>query len=115
MAVRREKYRGVERKKCWDHHLRRQREKTEDMDAVVEESGRQLENFGDGAVAREPADGDGAVGEGEEGGGGEGAMETDAEKSKFSKKYLERLSKAWKCRRDKRKRKKLSNTKKKKW
>ena len=39
LAVRREKYRAVERKKCWDHHLRRQREKTEDMDGIVEESG----------------------------------------------------------------------------
>lgn len=37
LAARREKYRAVERKKCWDHHLRRQREKTEDMDDVLEE------------------------------------------------------------------------------
>ena len=33
LAVRREKYRAVERKKCWDHQLKRQREK-EDMDSV---------------------------------------------------------------------------------
>ena len=35
LAVRREKYREVERKKCWEHHLRRQREKVEEMDGVV--------------------------------------------------------------------------------
>ena len=36
MAVRREKYRAVERKKCWEHQLRRQREKIEDMDGIVQ-------------------------------------------------------------------------------
>lgn len=42
-------------------------------------------------------------------GGGKDAlvMETDADKSVFSKKYLEKLSKAWKGRREKRKKKRL--------
>ena len=52
--------------------------------------------------------------EAEEGeGGGEGGeedqMEADAEKPAFSKNYLNKLSKAWKERRGKRKKKRLSN------
>lgn len=39
LAVRREKYRTIERRKCWDHHLKRQREKTEKMDGVREQQG----------------------------------------------------------------------------
>lgn len=47
--------------------------------------------------------------------GGDGVMETDAERLKFSKRYLEKLSKAWKGRREKRKKKRLSHTRKDKW
>ena len=32
LAVRREKYKIVERKKCWDHQLKRQLDKKEEMD-----------------------------------------------------------------------------------
>lgn len=46
---------------------------------------------------------------------GESVMETDTGKSQFSKRYLEKLSKAWKGRREKRKRKRLARTKKGKW
>ena len=46
---------------------------------------------------------------------GDSVMETDADKPRFSKRYLEKLSKAWKGRRDKRKRKRLSHTRKDKW
>ena len=42
-------------------------------------------------------------------------METDAEKPQFSKKYLEKLSKAWKGRREKRRKKRLGRTRKDKW
>ena len=56
-------------------------------------------------------DDSGDVGEVEDEGG---VMETDTDKAKFSKKYLERLSKAWKDRHHKRKRKRLSNSRKRK-
>ena len=32
LAIRREKYKKVEVKKCWDHHLKKQLDKTEEMD-----------------------------------------------------------------------------------
>ena len=48
-------------------------------------------------------------GEGGGGGGEEDQMETDAKKPAFSKNYLNKLSKAWKERRGKRKKKRLSN------
>ena len=47
---------------------------------------------------------------------GDNVMETDADKPKFSKKYLEKLSRVWKGRREKRRKKsRLSRSKKQKW
>lgn len=46
---------------------------------------------------------------------GEGVMETDANKPRFSKKYLEKLSQAWRSRNDRRKKKRLAHTRKDKW
>ena len=40
---------------------------------------------------------------------GEDAMETDRDKPKFSKKQLEKLSRAWKGRHDRRKKKRLAH------
>lgn len=54
------------------------------------------------------------VGGGEEV-GSDVVMETDANKPKFSKKYLEKVSQGWKSRRDKRKKKRLAHTRKDKW
>ena len=45
----------------------------------------------------------------------EDGMDTDADRPKFSKKYLDKLSKTWKDRRERRKKKKLSSAKKHKW
>lgn len=47
--------------------------------------------------------------------GGEGVMETDTDRPKFSKKHLENVSRAWRSRRDRRKKKRLAHTKKDKW
>lgn len=130
MSVRREKYRAVERKKCWDHHLTRQREKTEDMDGVVEEeSAHQLENdvspeddndATSDSVGRSRLGEDAGVGKDVEqkaaAAGVEGEMETSADQPKFSNKYLAKLSKAWSGRRDRRKKqKRLTSKKKQKW
>ena len=54
-------------------------------------------------------------GDGSEAGGDEGAMEADTDKPKFSKKYLERLSQAWKHRHNRRRKKRLARTRKDKW
>lgn len=50
-----------------------------------------------------------------EGVGSDVVMETDADKPKFSKKYLDKVSQAWRNRGDKRKKKRLIHTRKDKW
>lgn len=45
----------------------------------------------------------------------EDTMETDGDRPKFSKKQLEKLSKAWRGRHDKRKKKRLAHRSRDKW
>lgn len=106
LAIRRQKYREIERKKCWEHQLRRQAEKTVEM-VELPEIEAELPQLQQGSRLGEQEQ-QANVGSGIN--GGETAMDRGCEK--LSKRQLRKLAERWSARRKQKKMKRLGISKK---
>lgn len=107
LSVRREKYRELERKKCWDHQLRRKAEKLAEIGEMVDEelpSPKASEPDQQGEVVNKPE---------KQGTGEEEAMEDQPKR--YTSKQLAKLANQWGSRRRKRLKRLASRKKEKNW